>query len=697
VSLHGFGPFHETVTYPLYNRGLVLLRGYNKDGGSDSNGSGKTSLVMSILWAFTGTVDPRPLQDSKAVDVINDASKSATVTIDGALNGIKFSITRTKTSTRGTLSFFFDNADLTRQSIKDTQDMINEKLGINPQVLVRTVFNGQHALNELLDASDTKLKDELSLVVPLSIWQDALLLSRQKLRDLGKRISELDGMISVRSDDVVKMKMRLEEAKSRYEAELSNHEYSRILLESEIESLSNLEDDNCIVDLKVLEDNALVATNSIRDIEHELELVHEQSSRDLSEYEKSINSMKAQASTLHIELQSLAAERNKMALDEALSKDRITRLQEMWNLDFSRGVPNPFVLPQNCPTCQQPILSRNLTDKHAQLESTVRDSVEESLAQLSDARSRLLYIQDAIMETNATKFALENNITDARNVVINKRRMWDDAVKRIESRLHDARQLQQQASFAVTETAKKLNEQSKVASLRTKISASKDLLDQAAQSVDRAQTEWTEYERLVEELNNERSKLVVMSRLMADLCDAFGTRGIQSFVMQGAVSALETAAQTYLDELSDGAQRLQLTLDANDSIVRRAYVRGEKSIYKERALASLSGGQWRRCSLAFTLAFADLVANRANFRPSLIVLDEPLMHLDQSGRSNVGRLLRKLLRREAEQKIYCPAGLQISTILIILQDLAAEELEESFDAIDEVVKENGASTVFVDQ
>jgi hypothetical protein len=77
--------------------------------------------------------------------------------------------------------------------------------------------------------------------------------------------------------------------------------------------------------------------------------------------------------------------------------------------------------------------------------------------------------------------------------------------------------------------------------------------------------------------------------------------------------------------------------------------------------------------------------------------------LDQSGRSNVGRLLRKLLRRESEQNDSVSAstsrsvGLRVSTILIILQDLAAEELEESFDAIDEVVKENGVSTVCIDQ
>jgi DNA repair exonuclease SbcCD ATPase subunit len=40
-----------------------------------SNGSAKTSLVMSILWALTGSLDPRPVQDSKVADVVNDASK----------------------------------------------------------------------------------------------------------------------------------------------------------------------------------------------------------------------------------------------------------------------------------------------------------------------------------------------------------------------------------------------------------------------------------------------------------------------------------------------------------------------------------------------------------------------------------------------------------------------------------------------
>lgn len=35
ISVKGFGPFRDEFTYPLLDRGLVLLRGSNKDGGSD--------------------------------------------------------------------------------------------------------------------------------------------------------------------------------------------------------------------------------------------------------------------------------------------------------------------------------------------------------------------------------------------------------------------------------------------------------------------------------------------------------------------------------------------------------------------------------------------------------------------------------------------------------------------------------------
>ena len=44
-------------------------------GIRSSNGSGKTTLAMSILWALTGSLDLRPMQDSKVSDVVNQDSK----------------------------------------------------------------------------------------------------------------------------------------------------------------------------------------------------------------------------------------------------------------------------------------------------------------------------------------------------------------------------------------------------------------------------------------------------------------------------------------------------------------------------------------------------------------------------------------------------------------------------------------------
>jgi hypothetical protein len=68
------------------------------------------------------------------------------------------------------------------------------------------------------------------------------------------------------------------------------------------------------------------------------------------------------------------------------------------------------------------------------------------------------------------------------------------------------------------------------------------------------------------------------------------------------------------------------------------------------------------------------------------------MHLDSLGRKKVGGVLRALLQEGG-----VTGTLGKRTILIILQDLVAEELEEHFDRIDEVRKADGASSIVIDE
>jgi hypothetical protein len=53
VTVEGFGPFAQAITYPLAGRGVVAVTGANRDDAAAvSNGAGKTSLLTSLLWAF---------------------------------------------------------------------------------------------------------------------------------------------------------------------------------------------------------------------------------------------------------------------------------------------------------------------------------------------------------------------------------------------------------------------------------------------------------------------------------------------------------------------------------------------------------------------------------------------------------------------------------------------------------------------
>lgn len=597
--------------------------------------------------------------------------------------------------------FLYDGDDLTTQSVKETQELINEKLGISPHVLARTMFHGQHALNELLDSTDTKLKEELSLVVPLSVWQEALLHTRQKAREATKRASELDGMLSIRSEDVARLQTRLDVAESTYVAKKGAFSEINDRLRDEIGSIAVTNTGRRgMGSLVALEEDVLRTGTVIADIERELETTRESRDEELLALENTLEKLLMHLESNDEEMRSFEKELVTQSLRYGVAKARVAAVQDMWKLDLVTGLPESFDLPESCPTCDQPISRASDANLHEGMKLTVRRDIEESLAELGDAQSSLHHAEEAARHARASRRTLEADVTTARGGLDQTRGTGSAIIREMENKFRAARAAQQNTSSAFAAAAKQLESEATVRSLEARLATERENLEGAVQAVDSARSELNDCNLRVASIESEKAEQANLAKVMTDLSEAFGQRGIQTFVMQSAVSALESSAQAYLDELSDGAQILELSLDAGDRINRRAWVRSAHGVPKERALSALSGGQWRRCSFALNLAFADLVARRANFRPSLCVMDEPLTHLDQSGRACVGQVLRGLLRRTSERSDdgdHRSASFHVSTILIILQDLAAEELEESFDCIDEVVKENGVSTLRLDE
>ena len=163
-------------------------------------------------------------------------------------------------------------------------------------------------------------------------------------------------------------------------------------------------------------------------------------------------------------------------------------------------------------------------------------------------------------------------------------------------------------------------------------------------------------------------------------------RGIQQYVLKGAFETLTAYTSNFLAKLSSDTLRLGLECDDGAKIQRTAEVY-EEGRWVPRSLGSLSGGQYRRCSLALTLGYRELSREWGSFSASLLVLDEPLTHLDAEGRREVGAVLRDVAKADKEG----------GTVVVILQDVAAEEMEGGCDEVDSVVKgPEGRSEVILD-
>lgn len=251
----------------------------------------------------------------------------------------------------------------------------------------------------------------------------------------------------------------------------------------------------------------------------------------------------------------------------------------------------------------------------------------------------------------------------------------------------------------------------------------------------------------------ERQNLIERQVILERLIEIFGVRGIQHFIFMKTLQQIESIANNYLLVLAEGGIQIALSSDTDaDKIIKTILIRSPTDgEYRERALSQLSGGQWRRVSLALDFAFTELIRRRGILRCNVIVLDEILVHLDASGREAVGTVLRAMAKSVGGNKIsddrndrnIQPDGLKreesndpieyvegegmkaqatlsnidtdsnrydldanisnlivgsgaYETVIVILQDLVAMELEEAFDHVDVVVKAGDVSTVLID-
>ena len=525
---------------------------------------------------------------------------------------------------------------MTTQSAKETQQRIDEKLGLNAKVLARTIFHGQHSLNGLLESTDTSLKDELSLVVPTTIWQSAVSLARKRGREATKSSDEVKGMISLRTSDITKLVERLEDATAvlaRKENEFFTKESALL---AELDALELSEGGVEGHDLSALEKCMEESAKSVAELETTLVQKQNDWAERITGLEGRLKERRENFSLISNKAMELSLQKESLSVTVASAQERVQSLETTWGLDLSSGAPIDFSLPSKCPTCRQPIQDGRLHDHdhdhdHSLMTTVVADS-ENAIRRLKEASGQLHQVENDLGALSAKRKSAEEDINRLQAELDAAKKDCATELKQIDESLASTRKESEQASLNLASLVKYEQRSAKGEQLRALLEREREALRPLQGTIEGLRNDIAEYEAVVEQLQQEQEEYAQRAKLLATLSDHFGQRGIQTFVLQSSVDALQVATQLYLDDLSDGAQRLLLALDTGDRISRRALVRQPNGEFSERPLASLSGGQWRRCALALNLGFADLVARKGRLRPSICVMDEPLTHLDRTGK-----------------------------------------------------------------
>ena len=298
-------------------------------------------------------------------------------------------------------------------------------------------------------------------------------------------------------------------------------------------------------------------------------------------------------------------------------------------------------------------------------------------------------------------------LADAERINVNDAEVIRQLVKSAEDTVADA----ERAGREAARRAQELGEFTREAHANPHARALEELEAQIA-------SEGASLDARVQALNDAKEFLAVAQAADA----AFGTKGIQSYLFEGALGDLSARVCQYMDALTGGALTLELRPagagfasdesndvdsdvmvadDADDDA--GAKTRRKRSAKQEppsasaaeriervirarrpdgtmipRSLRQLSGGERRRAALALALAYADLASERCGVACDTLVLDEVVQHLDAEGIARVTSLLRALPKR---------------TVLLTSQ--ADSSTAHLFDVVDKVVKTPSGSSVAV--
>jgi len=602
VELENYGAFYGKHLLELADKGLTLVLGENRDEPKmSSNGGGKSTTFDGLDWTLFGDIPKGDHVDS----IINDECKEArgVVRLVDDDRGLNLTVERAKARGKAaTLQFWVGDTHYQSLDTAETQRLLERELGLDRDVFHATVLFAQTDTLHFADATEARRMEILAKILPelasIDGWAEK---AKARSRVLEAAVRDGEGRVEAAKGLIAGLDASIETAKRMAGGWAAQHAQE---LETMIRAGRELA--QVVETWKVQLAGEAVARKAVADLEAAAPTVD---FGPATAMDAAITAAQAEAQQWY--QKATNAQAGVIQIDRQLTKYREA---------ITKGV---------CAMCGQRIAGPHAAEEMeklaAQREPLAQEAIAAKITQdFMEAKAAGLRADQAKLRGEAEQVykAHVQRVGEARQTLIpfdNARRILDAR----EAELKQARENYARASVATNPhegqtaalDAQRLDAQRKLSEVSTGMEAT------------------------------------VQERRYADFwVDAFGLKGLKSYVLDARLQEMTDAANTWVKMLTGGTiwvrfetQKMgRSTKRLSNDINIRVFRYNPNGTTTERNYRSWSGGEKKRVSWAIDFGLSRLVAARATKRYDLLVLDEVFKYVDSAGGEAVIEMLNHL-------------------------------------------------------
>lgn len=633
----------DDIKLDLDDKGVVVIKGINNyEDNVKSNGSGKSSIFESIIFALYGETS-NGITDPENRVLNNGYEVSLSLSIDN----VDYQITRSKENGKSKVELlqYIDGVpnDISGRNKTDANKIILNLLNISKELFLDSVFLAQGVSTNLSTLSPTARKERLEILTGTekliedfkSYIKERQLEYETKCTELTLNKSKIEGNIQSLNNQKNTLRTKIEEIKVEIER---------------YKSLGNIED---------IDNNIKICENEIVQIE-----------QTIQDIEQSITESRAKINTLKETKQSIETEKELINTKLVAQRELVYKLNSnLDNLQNNISTHNRDIDRLNkdieairnsdtCPTCGRKYDNAN--------EEHIKQTISKYNAEINQHLADIERINNQIAEdTNSYNLEVE----------VGKKLKSDyDALQSKVQEINNLIQIEETNQTNQTNQTK--NQRNFISNKQTQI---KELQAKKEEILKVKVPDTTEYENMIRDielnitnLHNDIQNIETEWNAQNDLVDTCKysqqliTKPFRTYLLQNSINLLNEKL-AYLSRKLFSNEKDIITINGDDS---KLDIRLGDSSYE-----SLSGGEKTRVNMCLLLAQKYLASNIGNIECNIIVLDEVLGQCDSEAEMNIIDLIIEELQ-------------SVSSIIFI----GHKELPIPYDNLITVVKdENGLS------